>query len=42
MMRQGFDLEMERRHVGVEAGVDEIVRVGAGFGAMLGGAAEDT
>jgi hypothetical protein len=32
-MRQGFDLEMEGRHVGVEAGADEVVRVGAGFGA---------
>src|SRR5262245_29544957 len=34
MMRQGFDLEMEGRHVGVEAGAGEVVRVGAGFGAM--------
>src|SRR6516162_9739056 len=40
MMRQGFDLEMEGRHVGVEAGADEVVRVGAGFGAMLGRAVE--
>jgi hypothetical protein len=36
MMRQGFDLEMEGRHVGVEQGTDEVVWVGAGFGAMLG------
>src|SRR5215475_14127776 len=41
MMRQGFDLEMEGRHVGVEAGADEVVRVGAGFGAMLGRAVEE-
>jgi hypothetical protein len=40
MMRQGFDLEMEGRHVGVEA--DEVVRVGASFGAMLGRAVEET
>src|SRR5262249_48799118 len=41
MMRQGFDLEMEGRHVGVEAGADEVVRVGAGFGAKLGRAGEE-
>src|SRR6516162_277787 len=41
MMRQGFDLEMEGRHVGVEAGADEVVRVGAGFGAILGRAVEE-
>jgi hypothetical protein len=41
MMRQGFDLEMEGRHVGVEAGADQVVRVGAGFGAMLGRAVEE-
>jgi hypothetical protein len=41
MMRQGFDLEMEGRHVGIKAGADEIVRVGAGCGAMPGGAVED-
>jgi hypothetical protein len=40
MMRQGFDLEMEGRHVGV-AGADEVVRVGAGFGAMLCRAVEE-
>jgi hypothetical protein len=42
MILQGFDLEMERRHVGIEAGLDEFVRVGTGFGTMLGGAVEET
>jgi hypothetical protein len=41
MMRQGFGLEMEGRHIGVKAGVNEVVRVGAGFGAMLGRAVEE-
>jgi hypothetical protein len=41
MMYHGFDLEMEGRHVGVEAGAHKVVRVGAGFGAMLGRAVEE-
>src|SRR5262249_60037024 len=35
MMSQGFDLEMEGRHVGVEAGADAEGPGGAGFGAMV-------
>jgi hypothetical protein len=36
-----FDLEMEGRHVFEEPGVHEVVRVGAGLGAVLGRAVEE-
>jgi len=35
MVRQGFDLEMEGRHVVEEAGVDKVVWVGAGSAQCL-------
>ena len=41
MVGQGFDLEMKGRHVVEEAGVDKVVRVGAGLGAVLGSAVEE-
>jgi hypothetical protein len=34
MMRQGFDLEMEGRHVFEEPGLNEIVRICADFSAV--------
>ncbi len=41
MVPRRFDLEMEGRHVGEEPGVHEVVRVGAGLGAVLGRAVEE-
>jgi hypothetical protein len=41
MVRQGFDLEMEGRYVVEEAGVDKVVWVGAGLGAVPGSAVEE-
>src|SRR5262245_54191841 len=41
MMRQGFDLEMKRCHVGEEAGRDELFQIGPGLGAMSGRAVQN-
>ena len=41
MVRQGFDLEMEGRHVVEQAGVHEVVRVGGGLGAVPDRAVEE-
>ncbi len=41
MVRTRFDLEMEGRHVVEEPGLHEVVRVGAGLGAVLGRAVEE-
>jgi hypothetical protein len=42
VVRRGFDLEMEGRHVVEEAGVHKVVRIGAGLGAVPGGTVEET
>jgi hypothetical protein len=41
MVPRRFDLEMEGRHVAEEPGVHEVVRVGAGLGAVPGRAIEE-
>ena len=40
-MRQGFDLEMKRCHVGEEAGLYDFFQIGPGLGAMSGRAVEE-
>src|SRR5262245_65731942 len=42
MMRQGFDLEMKRCHVGEEAGLHQFFQVCPRLGAMSGRAVEKT
>jgi hypothetical protein len=41
MVPRRFDLEMKGRHVAEELGVHEVVRVGAGLGAVPGRAVEE-
>jgi hypothetical protein len=41
MVRQGFDLEMERYHVGEEAGLHDFFHVGPSLGTTSGPAIEE-
>lgn len=41
MMRQGFDLEVKRRHVGDQSRMHEVGWVGARLGAVLRGALKE-